>query len=196
MSSPLIRDHQRQLRLVAKQTEALARAFPGPQREPAPVPSANEVAAHLAALQLIQAIAVKSAAERTPYLPLDPVGTTAARRSARALAHANLQLSDASQQLAALLDLAVAADVWRIPAEDPDAARAGQLYRQAATTLRTAARQLSGEADHLPESGIAHSPVAASRPFAARIRRALRIRSAEPLPPTSPARTAARPARR
>ncbi|MEY9956825.1 hypothetical protein [Streptacidiphilus sp. MAP5-52] len=193
--SPTLTDHQQRLRLVAKQTEALAHALPDPfAAAPDQVPAPDEVARHLAALQLVQAITVKSAAELTSFLPLDPTATTAARRSAIALAAAHLHLGHAAAQLGELFHLAVGTNVWIVPGEGPQAAA---LYRGARTALVTAARDLRREADQLPASGITHAPwdgrrASASRTVGARLRHALRRRPAKPLPLAVLPRTAAK----
>ncbi|MFJ1931685.1 hypothetical protein ACIPLC_15800 [Kitasatospora sp. NPDC086801] len=163
------------------------------------MPDVLDVRGHLVALQEVQIATVNAATEYAPSIALDPTATTAARRTAIALAGATNRVATAERHLVALFNVAMSANVWAIP--DPNSHRPADLYHEASAQLAVSARELRATAEQLPTSGESqHSQTAsranAARSFTGRLRAALRRRpAAEPPPVAALPRTAAKPRR-
>lgn len=151
------------------------------------------------ALQEVQTATVNAATEYAPSISLDPTATTAARRTAIALAGATNRIATAERQVLAVFNVAMSANVWAIPAADSP--RPADLYHEAYAQLATVTRELRATAEQLPASGQSQRPQSAdranaARTFTGRLRSAFRRRPAEePLPVAALPRTAAKPRR-
>ncbi|MFE2107993.1 hypothetical protein ACFXAF_19315 [Kitasatospora sp. NPDC059463] len=163
------------------------------------MPDVLDVRRHLVDLQEVQTATVNSATEYAPSIALDPTATTAARRTAIALAAATNRVATAERHLVALFNVAMNANVWAIP--DAGSHRPADLYHEASAQLAASARELRATAEQLPASGQSdRSQTAAranaARSFTGRLRSAFRRRPAEePRPVAALPRTAAKPRR-
>ncbi|MBD0688305.1 hypothetical protein [Streptomyces sp. CBMA123] len=147
----------------------------------------------------MQTSTINAATEYAPSISTDPTATTAARRTAIALAGATNRIATAERHLLAVFTVAMSANVWAIPSSED--ARPADHYHEIFAQLASSARELRATAEQLPTSGQSqHSQTAsranAARSFTGRLRSAFQRRpAAEPLPVAALPRTAAKPRR-